>query len=53
MREHLGNCEFHNCLHINEPECQIKNMVDNNQIAASRYAFYSRIINNLKTKKHY
>lgn len=53
MREHLGNCKFHNCLHINEPECQIKKMVDNNLIAASRYAFYSRIINNLKTKKHY
>lgn len=53
IRDHLGNCKFHNCLHLNEPGCQIKTMLNENLIDSNRYAFYCRLINNLKTKKHY
>lgn len=53
IRDHLGNCKFHNCLHLNEPGCQIKTMLNENLIDSNRYAFYCRLVNNLKTKKNY
>ena len=45
-----NNCKFNNCLHINEPDCYIKKMVDLNKIALSRYENYKQIItsDNLK-----
>ena len=41
-----NNCKFNNCLHINEPDCYIKKMVDLNKIALSRYENYKQIITN-------
>lgn len=46
MRELLNQCKFHNCLHINEPNCAVKNAVENGKIAQSRYKNYLSIINN-------
>ena len=45
-----NSCKFNNCLHINEPDCYIKKMVDLNKIALSRYENYKQIItsDNLK-----
>ena len=45
-----NNCKFNNCLHINEPDCYIKKMVDLNKISLSRYENYKQIItsDNLK-----
>ena len=40
MRERLNQCRFHNCLHINEPGCAIKEAVGTEQIAESRYWSY-------------
>lgn len=40
MRELLGECKFHNCLHINEPKCAVKQAVRNGEIAESRYVSY-------------
>ena len=41
-----NNCKFNNCLHIDEPDCYIKKMVDLNKIALSRYENYKQIITN-------
>ena len=41
-----NNCKFNNCLHIDEPDCYIKKMVDLNKIALSRYENYKQIIMN-------
>ena len=38
------DCKFHNCLHINEPKCAIKNALETKKIAASRYKSYLQII---------
>ncbi|TAF75602.1 MAG: ribosome small subunit-dependent GTPase A [Bacteroidetes bacterium] len=46
MRELLNQCKFHNCLHINEPSCAVKNAVEKGKIAHSRYKNYLSIINN-------
>ncbi|GAB3315994.1 ribosome small subunit-dependent GTPase A [Larkinella ripae] len=40
MRDRLNQCRFHNCLHINEPGCAIKEAVNEGEIAESRYWSY-------------
>ena len=40
MRERLNQCRFHNCLHINEPGCAVKDAVGEGDIAESRYMSY-------------
>ena len=39
-----SECKFHNCLHLDEPKCAIKEALENNQIAASRYRSYVQMI---------
>lgn len=38
------DCKFNNCLHVKEPKCAIKEALDNNAIAFSRYRSYLQII---------
>jgi ribosome biogenesis GTPase / thiamine phosphate phosphatase len=40
MRALLNECKFHNCRHIDEPKCAIKNAVESGEIAISRYESY-------------
>ena len=37
------HCKFHNCVHINEPECEVKAAVENGDIASFRYENYLKI----------
>ncbi len=47
FRPFLGQCRFHNCLHIGEPNCRIKQAVEEGKIAPERYDGYTRIRNTL------
>jgi ribosome biogenesis GTPase len=38
------NCKFNNCLHLEEPRCAIKEALENEQIAWSRYDSYVQIL---------
>jgi len=38
------DCKFNNCMHIEEPKCAVKQALENNKIAASRYRSYLQII---------
>ncbi|WP_298237429.1 ribosome small subunit-dependent GTPase A [uncultured Algibacter sp.] len=38
------DCKFNNCLHLQEPKCAVKQALDNNEIAFSRYRSYLQII---------
>ncbi len=40
MRELLGQCKYHNCLHTNEPKCIILDKVSKYEISPTRYASY-------------
>ena len=40
MRNLIGACRFHNCLHLNEPNCAVKEAVENDKISFSRYQSY-------------
>ena len=45
-----NKCKFSNCLHLNEPNCQIKEMVKKNIISESRYENYIQILNDENLK---
>lgn len=40
------DCKFHNCKHIEEPKCAVKEALEKDEIAYSRYKSYLQIINN-------
>ncbi|WP_328227663.1 ribosome small subunit-dependent GTPase A [Fusobacterium mortiferum] len=46
-----GNCKFNNCLHLNEPNCAIKNSVEEGEIERSRYNFYKKVYEKLKEER--
>ncbi len=51
--EHSDECKFKPCLHINEPNCKIKELVKENTILKSRYDNYIQFINEFKKLKKY
>jgi ribosome biogenesis GTPase / thiamine phosphate phosphatase len=46
FRDLLGQCKFHNCLHINEPKCAVKDAVEAGEISESRYLSYLSMFEN-------
>jgi ribosome biogenesis GTPase len=52
MRDRLNDCQFNNCLHVNEPGCAIKEAVANELIHEDRYLSYVRILDSIETKEH-
>lgn len=40
MRKLLNQCKYHNCKHINEPQCAVIQAVKEGEIQASRYSSY-------------
>ena len=47
MRKHLGKCQFHNCLHLNEPKCAVKAALKSGLIHESRYKNYCSMLENI------
>ncbi|HEX6913858.1 MAG TPA: ribosome small subunit-dependent GTPase A [Chitinophagaceae bacterium] len=47
MRERLNDCQFNNCLHVNEPGCAIKEAVANGEISMERYISYNNILDSI------
>lgn len=47
MRERLNDCQFNNCLHINEPGCAIKQSVIDGEIDEDRYVSYVNILESI------
>ncbi|MGG8497969.1 ribosome small subunit-dependent GTPase A [Tenacibaculum sp. TC6] len=41
LKEH---CKFNNCIHINEPNCAVKEALENDEISWSRYKSYLQIL---------
>lgn len=38
------HCKFNNCLHVNEPNCAVKEALKNGEIATSRYKSYLQLL---------
>ena len=39
-----SSCKFNNCLHLDEPKCAVKEGLDNNELAWSRYRSYVQML---------
>lgn len=52
--KHSSCCKYNGCLHLNEPSCKVKELVENGSILKSRYENYLTFISDLgKDKKEY
>jgi len=49
----VSGCRFRGCSHINEPDCVVKEMLANGEIAPSRYESYVALYDILKNIKKY
>lgn len=39
-----GHCKFNNCLHLDEPKCAVKEALENDEVAWSRYRSYVQML---------
>lgn len=51
--EYEGQCRFNGCVHINEPDCAVKDNVSGGRIGKTRYDNYVLLFNEIKDKKRY
>ncbi len=47
MRERMEHCRFSNCIHVNEPNCAVKEAVEAGEIHTSRYNSYLSMLEDL------
>jgi ribosome biogenesis GTPase / thiamine phosphate phosphatase len=52
MKSRLNDCQFNNCLHVNEPGCAIKEAVINGEISEDRYVSYVNIMESIEAKTY-
>ncbi|MEO8171932.1 MAG: ribosome small subunit-dependent GTPase A [Sediminibacterium sp.] len=48
MRKLINDCQFNNCMHINEPGCAVKNAVNAGSVSVDRYASYLTILDTME-----
>lgn len=51
MKALVNDCQFHNCLHYNEPGCAVKAAVNNGNISEERYISYLTIMDSMDDSK--
>jgi len=52
MKNLMNECQFNNCMHINEPGCAIKAAVNEGKIHIERYISYCNILESINEKKY-
>ena len=52
MRVLINDCQFNNCMHINEPECAVKKAVQADVIHIDRYISYCNILDKIEEKSY-
>lgn len=50
MRALINDCQFNDCMHIEEPGCAVKAAVNEGSIAIDRYVSYRNILDSIKDK---
>ena len=48
FNKYRDNCEYKDCMHNNEKNCEIKRKINENEILNSRYENYLKFINREK-----
>jgi ribosome biogenesis GTPase / thiamine phosphate phosphatase len=52
MRDRLNECQFNNCLHVDERDCAIKDAVERGAISADRYVSYINILGSIEERSY-
>lgn len=52
MRKLIGECKYHNCQHLNEPKCAVKDAVETGEISGSRYMTYVQLMTEDESEVH-
>ena len=52
MRALINDCQFNNCMHLNEPGCAVKNAVEDGGIHMDRYISYCNILETINEKSY-
>ena len=52
MRAVMNNCQFNNCMHLEEPGCAVKEAVNNGSIHVERYVSYMNILDTINVKTY-
>jgi ribosome biogenesis GTPase len=52
MRDRLNDCQFNNCMHVNEPGCAVKEAVGNGEINEDRFVSYLSILDSIEDKSY-
>ena len=47
MLVRLKDCQFNNCMHVNEPGCAIKKALNEGEIHVERYVSYLNILDSI------
>ena len=53
FRKYEGQCRFQGCRHIHEPECAVKEALENHKISSLRYEDYLGLYEELKEKRRF
>ncbi|HZK33217.1 MAG TPA: ribosome small subunit-dependent GTPase A [Tissierellaceae bacterium] len=53
INQHGENCKFQNCLHFNEPGCEVKRQVEIGNIAKKRYENYLSFLQEIVKNRRY
>ncbi|TDR32403.1 ribosome small subunit-dependent GTPase A [Hydromonas duriensis] len=52
FKPYLGQCRFHNCKHLQEPQCAVLAAIAEGQITEKRHQFYLRLMEQLDYYDH-
>lgn len=52
MRQRINDCQFNNCMHINEPGCAVKDAVNEGLIHVDRYVSFLSILDTMDDKTY-
>lgn len=52
MRSLINDCQFNNCMHINEPGCAVKEAVNSGSVHPDRYYSYLNILESIEKKTY-
>ena len=52
MRALINDCQFNNCLHVNEPGCAVKDAMLNGRIHVERYISYCNILDTIEVRSY-
>lgn len=51
--KYKGKCRYDDCMHLKEPECKVREALENGEIHPSRYNSYKEQIEEIRNKKKY